>query len=545
MPSSDGEESDDSLEDPFETLRRQRRKIEPASGVKKMPSRAATPPSLRTPSAAVGDPPVRSYKFSLENLIAQKDRDTALEKEKLAAKALHEEANREITTDFRNGEQEIDEAMMIEAFGEVEARKLMAALKRKDAWRVDKTWHFFDLERDKRRNPFPRHAVEGGGWEAGLVTARGRRQMFLSGFVTDMAKIDAVLPDEVLSWMLDEVCLETKDELAFAYFRVLGALPIPVVEQQFTEERVFRLFHLLGGKVDALDTEKQVVLADSGRIDDQDGNFYNARLVTTFFGRIAPYICSNTAVVKKTCVLLVRLALDVRVARQAQLRASIEDALAELFESIPDGDWAEVSKEIALNLITTILDTPYRLRAVNALPVHTPRTHLFRRRLALSYLWDDPSYLTKPYADLVRISDLDKLLVRPQYEITKETDYHDLKAHASMLDIAIDDGPTAREDHEDNDGEIDILVERLRNLFGRINDTNAQNLTRTEAKDTIERLNFRLRFAVRTKVKTQLVVDTDTGPEWVGRDGKVQTRLPWVGGGGGGGGEGGGSAGDN
>jgi hypothetical protein len=62
------------------------------------------------------------------------------------------------------------------------------------------------------------------------------------------------------------VCLETKDELAFAYFRVLGALPIPVVEQQFTEDRVSRLFHLLGGKSDALDTEKQVALADSGRI---------------------------------------------------------------------------------------------------------------------------------------------------------------------------------------------------------------------------------------------------------------------------------------
>jgi hypothetical protein len=36
------------------------------------------------------------------------------------------------------------------------------------------------------------------------VAARGRRQMFLSGFVMDMAKIDAVLPDEVLSWMFDE-----------------------------------------------------------------------------------------------------------------------------------------------------------------------------------------------------------------------------------------------------------------------------------------------------------------------------------------------------
>lgn len=99
------------------------------------------------------------------------------------------------------------------------------------------------------------------------------------------------------------------------------------------------------------------------------------------------------------------------------------------------------------------------------------------------------------------------------------------------MDIAIDDGPTTGSIGQ-NDAEVDVLVEELRNMFSGIYDTNAQNLARTEAKDTLERLVFRLRFAVRVKDKMNLVVETDKGPEWVGRDGKVQSRLQWGGKGG-------------
>lgn len=242
-------------------------------------------------------------------------------------------------------------------------------------------------------------------------------------------------------------------------------------------------------------------------------------------------ISSNPAAIKMTCALLVRLTLDVRVAKQAEVRASVEDALAEIFESVPDENWQEISQTIALNLISTISEATHRLRALNALPVHTPRTHLFRRRLALSYLWDDPSYLTNPYPALVQMSRFTQVLTKPQFEINKNTDYADLQSHISIMDIAVDSGPTSGNVRE-NDAEVDVLVELLRNMFSGIYDTNAHNLARTEAKDTIERLAFRLRYSVRVKDKTNLVVETDKGPEWVGRDGKVQSRLPWGGKGG-------------
>lgn len=217
-----------------------------------------------------------------------------------------------------------------------------------------------------------------------------------------------------------------------------------------------------------------------------------------------------------------------RIAREAEVRASIEDSLARLFEKVPEERWLEISQEIALNLISTIPDALYRLCVLNALPVYTPRTHLFRRRLALSYNFDDPSYLTHPYANLVRISRFSDLLFKPQFKIDKNTDYSDLQSLISIMDIAIDDGPTTGNVRQ-NDAEVDVLVEDLRNMFSRIHDTNAQNLARTEAKDTLERLVFRLRFAVRVKDKMNLVVETSSGPELVREDGKVQSRLPWVG----------------
>lgn len=217
-----------------------------------------------------------------------------------------------------------------------------------------------------------------------------------------------------------------------------------------------------------------------------------------------------------------------RIAREAEVRASIEDSLAQLLEKVPEERWLEISQEIALNLISTIPDALYRLCVLNALPVHTPRTHLFRRRLALSYNFNDPSYLTHSYANLVRISRFSDLLLKPQFKIDKNTDYSDLQSLISIMDIAIDDGPTTGNVRQ-NDAEVDVLVEDLRNMFSRIHDTNAQNLARTEAKDTLERLVFRLRFAVRVKDKMNLVVETNNGPELVGEDGKVQSRLPWVG----------------
>jgi gamma-glutamyl phosphate reductase len=61
----------------------------------------------------------------------------------------------------------------------------------------------------------------------------------------------------------------------------------------------------------------------------------------------------------------------------------------------------------------------------------------------------------------------------------------------------------------EKDTGIDQLINILRVMFSKIVDTNAQNLARTEAKDTIERLQFRLTFSVRSRQK--MALDMDSG----------------------------------
>lgn len=185
IPSSDGEDESDSdgLEDPYKMLRKLGRKSStsnPAPAVKKKnphphsPTHATEMPAV-PPIPEATKAPV--YKFSLDNLVAQKTKSKALDAGILRSAALFEEANKEFTDgNGRRSDKPISEGMLEEALGHGTAKRLLAALTRKDAWRVEKSWHFFDLNKDHkklRKNPFPKHAL-GSGWEAGLASAFDR-----------------------------------------------------------------------------------------------------------------------------------------------------------------------------------------------------------------------------------------------------------------------------------------------------------------------------------------------------------------------------------
>jgi hypothetical protein len=122
----------------------------------------------KTPIPAKATPPVpkpRTYKFSLDRIVADKAKANTLGDEIVRARELFEEANREIP--IETGGLKPSTAMMNGAFGEGQAARLMGALDRKDAWRVDKTWHFFDLnkeEKKREKNPFPVRSLR-SGWE--------------------------------------------------------------------------------------------------------------------------------------------------------------------------------------------------------------------------------------------------------------------------------------------------------------------------------------------------------------------------------------------
>lgn len=93
------------------------------------------------------------------------------------------------------------------------------------------------------------------------------------------------------------------------------------------------------------------------------------------------------------------------------------------------------------------------------------------------------------------------------FRITDHTDYHELAALMSMLDVAIDNGISMDMDHTDPAGEqefnadVDALAQRIKGLWSNINDSGASFISRIDAKEVMEGVRHRLMYAVRTKPK--------------------------------------------
>jgi hypothetical protein len=137
-------------------------------------------------------------------------------------------------------------------------------------------------------------------------------------------------------------------------------------------------------------------------------------------------------------------------------------------------------------------------------------THLFRRRLALAFALDKARYHDASMDNPALIARMLLLFEKGSpLRITPETDYVELKARLSMLDIALDAGfsdfgfleNTNRHAEKQFNDSIDHLTNAVRDLTARIVDAGAAHMSRTEAKVMAERLAQRLEFAVRTKEK--------------------------------------------
>lgn len=151
--------------------------------------------------------------------------------------------------------------------------------------------------------------------------------------------------------------------------------------------------------------------------------------------------------------------------------------------------------------MSTLLHPDLRSRVLMLLPIATPRLHLFRRRLACAFVHEDGACMAKAFAELVQLGQLAQMLeLQTPYQIRQTTDYDSLRALLATLDIVIDSGATSGSVN-DRDNDVDRLIRILQAMSSKIIDTNAQNIARTETKDAIERLQFRLSYQVRSKIR--------------------------------------------
>lgn len=223
---------------------------------------------------------------------------------------------------------------------------------------------------------------------------------------------------------------------------------------------------------------------------------------------------------------LVRACFDHGVRSDRSAHAAVEDCLTGLFNSYKPGDELdEAFARIAKALFQSVKSASLRQQLVSSLPATSTRAHHFRQSLALAFVLDKERHLD---ADLTNPALTGRLLLLfdqgSALRIKKDTDYVELRARLSMLDIALDAGFSdfAFLDNEDKKAEkkfnesIDALTDSVRELSARIIDAGAAHMTRTEAKVVAERVVQRLEYAVRTKEKPQ--------KDWFGEQKKKEAQ---------------------
>jgi len=96
-----------------------------------------------------------------------------------------------------------------------------------------------------------------------------------------------------------------------------------------------------------------------------------------------------------------------------------------------------------------------------------------------------------------------------RFRISKDTDYAELDASLSILDIAVDngrsDGVDIGNEHRELafNRQIDELGACIKALWSAINDAGASFISRIDAKETMEEIRHRLIYTVRTRPKAK------------------------------------------
>lgn len=147
------------------------------------------------------------------------------------------------------------------------------------------------------------------------------------------------------------------------------------------------------------------------------------------------------------------------------------------------------------------------IQILRCIPESDARLHELRRRLALAIFCKDFSLTELPVQQHFDLWKLNKEFGSPRFKVNKETDYLELAATMSLLDIALDNGHSddfnlndPQVEKEFND-DVDALAYQIKILWSSISEVGASFISRIDAKEVMEGVRNRLIYTVRTRPK--------------------------------------------
>lgn len=153
---------------------------------------------------------------------------------------------------------------------------------------------------------------------------------------------------------------------------------------------------------------------------------------------------------------------------------------------------------------SSVKDPGLQLQLLRHLPLSTFAQSLLRRRLALAFFFDDPKFFTKDSKSLIDLKIITRHLHKPQFSVSRQTDYAGFAALIGLLVIGLDNAEpppidAGREATAAFNADIDVLAERVKRLSTQILDTDAAHRKRTEAKEMVDTFHPCLLYGIRTQ----------------------------------------------
>lgn len=221
-----------------------------------------------------------------------------------------------------------------------EVRKVARALDRTEATLPEFRWYFFKTNESlstSERTPFPVDSLS-KEWKMDLEDPVMRHQTLVSGFAEDVIDFGKTLPDEILLWMIDELCLEPEEVLRKSYSNILFASRVQV-GRLMTDSVFQRVFQHIGATPTAINLTTSIqpvqeIIDPYGRQD-----WAKLRSVLGLLGQMSKYLLPPLRI--QTICTLLRMGVDRVVLYNVDLYVLVQETITQICEHVPDDVWEE------------------------------------------------------------------------------------------------------------------------------------------------------------------------------------------------------------
>ena len=458
----------------------------------------------------------RDHKVDIGVLMGDHFDDQEIEGNIAKAKQGYEASKQE--EEYLGGPGDVDRHLLAAVVAGVpgahdDMSRLMCAVERTEALNLERSWSFFAPRGPKcspaEQSEIAVNAQLSDWWQESLQDNDSRSRTFLSGFMAETWS-HGLLPEELIQWTFDNIAQEPSFELRRSYVKAFKHAKPEWVRNHLRPSTIQRMFLRIGASQQALSSgeliEPAAYVSRSHKAPDYR---YLLSLVEVLL-IMAPQM--EISAHRKFLTILARVALDAQVMGDARASVAVEDGLSVLIELLRKKDSPAIASSFLADLATCLTDPVLQAQLLKHIPCTSSITARVRLQLAHHFLLGAELHPPTDLSSLpVEIAWLTRYLDSGSFNTSfrspnKRPDYTNMTALTYLLDVAIADGcrPASFDSLADEaafNRNIDNLADRIKAIFASIADTGASHMRRTEAKEALQALHYRLLYAVRTEVR--------------------------------------------